>query len=127
LKTAGYLLFAASGDGKAAREVVRRKIAFLFRNLAMKDNIEATGVIVDQDRVIDAISRRELDEAATFISDEAVDAYGVAGTPEECRKRIRDYIDAGIEEPILLAQGEGAERTLALEVLREFTSGGAGK
>jgi 5,10-methylenetetrahydromethanopterin reductase len=122
LRKAAYLLFAVSEDGRNAREIVRNKLAFLFRNRALAENIEATGVPVDQEKVMDAVSRRDFDEAASLISDDAVDAYGVAGNPAEAIERLRAFVDAGVTEPVLMVQGDGAERALALDFLREWTT-----
>ena len=38
LRNAGNIHFAVSGDGKSARENVRRKLGFLFRNRLMAEN-----------------------------------------------------------------------------------------
>lgn len=121
--TAAYLLVAVSNDGgRRARQLIRTKLAFLFRNRAMQENIAATGVPVDQEKIIDAVSRRDLDEASTYVSDDAIDAYGVAGTIAECRRRIEAYVASGLDEPILMAQGEPPDRDLALGLIREFAA-----
>jgi 5,10-methylenetetrahydromethanopterin reductase len=122
LRRAAYLLFAVSQDGRKAREIVRNKLAFLFRNRALAENIETTGVPVDQEKVIDAISRRDFDGAAALISDDAVDAYGIAGTPAESSPRIQSFVDAGVAEPVLMVQGDEAERGLALDVMRGWAA-----
>ena len=55
-----------------------------------------------------------------LISDEAVEAFGIAGTPEHCSARLRDFIDAGLDEPVLLLLGSAENCSLALEVMRDF-------
>ena len=37
--------------------------------------------------------------------DEAVEAFGIAGSPEHCLRRLRDFVDAGIDEPVLSLVG----------------------
>jgi len=55
------------------------------------------------------------DEKATLaaVSDEMVDATGIAGTPEDCRERLQAYRDSGIDVPIIspFARGPGARET----------------
>lgn len=121
LRRASYLFFAVSEDGKKAVDLVRPKLAFLMRNKAMKDNIAVTGVPVDQDRIIAAISRRDLAEATSLVSDDAVEAFSICGTSRACRDRLEAFVDSGIDEPVLMVMGEKPERDLALAFLREQT------
>ena len=121
LRRASYLFFAVSEDGKTAFDLVRPKLAFLLRNKALKENIETTGVPVDQERIIAAISRRDTAEATRLVSDEAVEAFSIAGTPRACRDRLQAFVDSGIDEPVLMVMGEKPERELAMAFLREQT------
>ncbi|MBT5050852.1 MAG: LLM class flavin-dependent oxidoreductase [Rhodospirillaceae bacterium] len=123
LRNAGNIHFAVSGDGKSARENVRRKLGFLFRNRLMAENIVAAGIPIDQDAIVDAVAARDLDKAASLVPDEAVEAFGVAGTPGECAQRLQAYIEAGLQEPVIQVSGTEEEKQLALEVIREFTGG----
>jgi alkanesulfonate monooxygenase SsuD/methylene tetrahydromethanopterin reductase-like flavin-dependent oxidoreductase (luciferase family) len=51
---------------------------------------------------------------------EAANAFAVAGTPEECRARLNEYIASGLDEPVIEVAGTNEERRLALEVVREL-------
>src|SRR5258708_257660 len=113
LRRASYLFFAVSEDGKKAVDLVRPKLAFLLRNRALKDNVAVTGVPVDQDRIIDAISRRDLAEAARLVSDDAVEAFSICGTTRACRDRLAAFVDSGINQPVLIVMGQKPERDLA--------------
>lgn len=126
LRRASYLFFAVSEDGKKALDLVRPKLAFLLRNKALKENIATTGVPIDQEQIIAAISRRDMTEATRLVSDDAVEAFSIAGTPNACRERLQTFIDSGIDEPVLMVMGEKPERELALAFLREQTKGVAG-
>jgi len=125
LRRASYLFFAISEDGKKARDLVRPKLAFLLRNKALKENIATTGVPIDQEQIIAAISRRDMAEATRLVSDDAVEAFSIAGTPNACRERLQTFIDSGIDEPVLMVMGERPERELALAFLREQTKSAA--
>ena len=74
---------------------------------------------------MDAVSRRDLDEAARLVSDDAVEAFSVAGTPAACRDRLEAFARSGVDEPVLMIQGDGPERDAAIGFLRDLqgTSG----
>ena len=102
---------------------MRRKLAFLFRNRQMAENIAAAGIPIDQDAIVDAVAARNLDKAATFVPDEAVDAFGVAGTVVDCQKSLDAYLKAGLQEPVIQVSGTEEEKQLALEVVSSFAGG----
>lgn len=120
IRRAGYLFFGTSRDHKEAVDAVRQKLAFVMRNKFLSANIEASGIRVDQEAVIAAIARRDIAGAAALVPDEAVEAFGIAGTPQHCTKRLRDFIDAGLDEPVLGLLGSPENCLLALSVMREF-------
>lgn len=119
IRRAAYIYCAVSEDPAVARDIVRPKLAFLLRNRKLSENLELTGVPVDQDAIIAAISRRDMETAAALVPDEAVDAYAIAGTPRECHDKLDEFLAVGIDEPVLMVQGEDAERGLALAFLRD--------
>jgi hypothetical protein len=49
-----------------------------------------------------------------------VEAFGIAGTPRHASRRLRDFIDAGINEPVLGLLGSADNCALALKVIREL-------
>ena len=119
-RRAGYLFFGTSRNAKEAVDAVRQKLAFVMRNKFLGANIKASGIPVDQEAVIAAIARRDIAGAAALVPDEAVEAFGIAGTPEHCTKRLRDFIDAGLDEPVLGLLGSEENCLLALNIMREF-------
>ena len=121
-RRAGYLFFGVSRDAREAVDAVRQKLAFVMRNKFLAANIKASGIPVDQEAVIAAIARRDIAGAAALVPDEAVEAFGIAGTPQHCTKRLRDFIDAGINEPVLGLLGSSENCLLALDVMREFVA-----
>ena len=120
LRRAGYLFFSVSHNVKEALDAVREKLAFVMRNKFLGANIKVSGIPVDQEAVIAAIARRDIAGAAALIPDEAVGAFAIAGTPQHCSERLRDFVDAGLNEPVLGLLGNPENCALALDVMREF-------
>jgi len=118
-RKAGYVFFGVSRDRREAFDVLREKIAFVMRNEAIRENIDHSGIPVDHDGVITAITKRDFAAASRLISDEAVRAFAIGGTPSDCTEGIRAYAEAGLEELVLLVTGTAENQQLALEVIRE--------
>jgi 5,10-methylenetetrahydromethanopterin reductase len=62
--------------------------------------------------VITVLAGRDIAGAAALVPDEAVEAFGIAGTPQHCATRLRDFIEAGMDEPVLGLLGKNEERKL---------------
>lgn len=120
LRRAGYVFFGASKNAREAIDAVRTKLAFVMRNKFLAQNIRDSGIPVDQEAVIAAIARRDLKAAAALVPDEAVEAFGIAGSPEYCLRRLRDFIDAGLDEPVLSLVGPPENCAFAIDVVRNF-------
>lgn len=50
-------------------------------------------------------TEEEIERAMEFVPDEIVQLIAAAGTPEECHKKVQEYIDAGATCPILYPLG----------------------
>ncbi len=63
-----------------------------------------------------AVARRDMAEAARLVPDEAVEAFTITGTPKQCVDRLMDYVDAGVNEPVLSIVGgdEGIKQALGI-------------
>lgn len=120
VRAASYIFFIASSKAKEAMEKTRRKLAFVMRNRFLDDSIAHSGIPIDQQAIIAAITKRDLEGAARLVPDEAVEAFAVWGTQKQCADRLQRYADAGIKEPVLLLVGEAADRHESLAVIREF-------
>ena len=122
LHAAGYISFAASPDGRRAVDEVRKKLAFLLRNRFIDDAIAHSGIVIDQPAIIAAMARRDYEAAAQLVPDEAVAAFAVAGTVQQCCDRLVQYRDAGLGELVLLLAGGIEEQRFGLSVIRELAA-----
>ena len=118
---AAYLYTAVSDDRTAAIDLLRPKIAFMMRNDFVAPSVAGSGIAIDRDAVKEAISRRDMGAAAALIPDEAVEAFAICGTPEDCARRIGEYEAAGIDEAVLLIIGDAKGEAAALDLLRTLS------
>ena len=91
-----------------------------MRNKFLAQNIKDSGIPVDHEAVIAAIARRDNKGAAALVSDDAVDAFAIAGSPEHCLRRLRDFVDAGLDEPVLSLVGSPEQCASSIDVIRKF-------
>jgi 5,10-methylenetetrahydromethanopterin reductase len=120
VRKASYVYFMVDPGGPQARENMREKLAFLFRNDKIRVNLEWTGLKVDQEAVMAAIGRRDIAAAAKLVPDEAIDQLTIFGDPAACRRRLREYRDAGLEEIVLSLVGSQEQRVYSLETLPQM-------
>ena len=120
IRKAGYLYLAVSNDGKSSYELIRGKLAFLLRNKFLGENAKFTGIAIDQERIIEAVSRRDMETAARLVPDEAVEAFAVGGTAKDCRARLEAFVAAGMDEPVMSILGNPEEKEMGLAFIREF-------
>ncbi len=121
-RRASLIYFSVSPDGRAAVDDLKTKLAFLFRSARHADNIATAGLPIDHAAIMDAVARRDLAAAAGLIPDEAIEAFCVGGTPSACREGLARYLDAGVEEPVLQISGAPENKSLALDLVREFAA-----
>jgi 5,10-methylenetetrahydromethanopterin reductase len=97
------LAVAMSGDAEAARDAARHAVTMY---LGQQPHIgKASGV---SERVIQSVhdamggwppKEGGIEAAMSLVDDDIVDLLSVAGTPEMCRNRVQEYLDAGASYP----------------------------
>ena len=121
LRRAAFLYTAVDANRVAAVERLRPKIAFMMRNDFVAPSVAGSGIAIDRDAVKQAIARRDMETAAKLIPDEAVEAFAVCGTPEDCKRRIAEYRAVGIDEIVLLIVGDTVAEAAALDLIRALS------
>jgi 5,10-methylenetetrahydromethanopterin reductase len=117
---AGYIFFGTSRNAREAIDAARLKVAFVMRNKFLAQNIKDSGIPIDQEAVVAAVARRDFATAASLVPDDAVEAFSIAGSPDHCLRRLRDFVDAGLDEPVLSLVGTPENCAFAIDVMRRF-------
>jgi 5,10-methylenetetrahydromethanopterin reductase len=120
VRKCSFINFNVSQDGSAAKAAMLRKLAFLFRSRGHRDNIMSSQLEIDHDAIMAFHARHDFEAAVRLLPLEAANAFGVAGTPAQCRARLEEYLAVGLDEPIIEVSGTAEERKLALDVVREL-------
>lgn len=117
---AGFAYFGT--DEAASFEGVRRKLAYLFRNRLMADNLKMSGLPIDQPAIIEAVARNDLDAATRMVPDEAVGAFAITGNHKQCLAIAQRFFDAGLDELLINVGSTEAEITAALALISAVNS-----
>jgi 5,10-methylenetetrahydromethanopterin reductase len=111
--TVTTLLPAAVGETRReALDILRPGLAFYAGFFPRYNRMMAEhGFSREAAAIAEAWSRGDREAAERAVSDDLIDATSIAGTPDECRKRIEAYRQSGIDLPILspFARGPGAK------------------
>ena len=92
-----------------------------MRNKFIAENAQRSGIDIDPPRIAAAVARRNLEEAARLVPDEAVEAFTITGTPGQCADRLMEYVNAGVDEPVLSIVGGNEGIELALGIIAELS------
>jgi 5,10-methylenetetrahydromethanopterin reductase len=117
---AGFITTAVAEDRREAIDASKMFLAYIFRNTHHAENIRMGGGKVDQEALATAVGKRDWEEARKLISDEVVFAHSVSGTAADCRKRLEQFVNGGLDLPVLLPMGSQQARKKVVELATEF-------
>jgi alkanesulfonate monooxygenase SsuD/methylene tetrahydromethanopterin reductase-like flavin-dependent oxidoreductase (luciferase family) len=100
-----YVPASIGRDAAVARRAVRPLLARYLAHLHGQGILQDAGVTEAETLAIRA-ARAAGESGAALVTDAHVDAFALAGTPDEARARLRDWRDAGLDTPIVLPAGE---------------------
>jgi 5,10-methylenetetrahydromethanopterin reductase len=118
----GFIIMIASDDEKGARAALIRKVGYLFRSKGHAANIASSGLPIDHAAVMEAFARHDFDGAIAMLPEETADAFGVAGTPRQCREKLEAYLATGVDEPVIPITGTPREQQLTFEILSQVSA-----
>jgi 5,10-methylenetetrahydromethanopterin reductase len=110
IDVAGFIAASVSDDAREAMDATKTFLAYIFRNKHHAENLRLGGSTVDQERLADRIAKRDWEQAKQLISDDVVYAHSISGTPQDCRKRLAQFIDGGLDLPLLMPLGTQHQR-----------------
>ncbi len=101
---AAYVPVLVDEDGARARDRMRPLLAHYLGVLHGQSILADAGFGPERTRPFrEALLRRE--DARHLASDEIVDAFAVAGSPAECRQRLRRFAEAGLDALVAVVPG----------------------
>ena len=113
---AGYLLALVDESRREALNRAKRE-PFVIYMMAIQTDVALQRAGLDlelRDRVFRLWRAEDYHAAAQLIPDEMMDAFLLCGTREDVAERVLDYVDAGMQLPILQPVVQNEDQTRAL-------------
>jgi len=116
LDLASNVLVSVDRDAQAARDAVRRVLAYYLHRVEPVV-LSTSGADPDEiERVRRAVPGDGVDVGAKLVTDGMIDTFAAAGTPEHVTARLQEYVRAGLRG-VLAWHVIGPDRTRGLELL----------
>ena len=110
ITVAPYVPCAVSDDADEARDAVRGHVAYYVGSGEGYRKAVAAAFPDEADAVADAWRDGDRGAAAGHVTDEMVDALGVAGTPERARTRLDELLaETPVDYPLLVVPAQAAD------------------
>lgn len=110
-----YMTMAISKTREDARRRVRPLLAHILGVLHGQSILRDAGLTDDTTRPF-RDAQRAGTPASHLVTDELIDAVAVAGTPDECRRSLRRWAEAGLASPVPLLT-TAADRIEQIELI----------
>jgi len=105
LDIAAYILFSPSKDGTIS-EATKGFISLCVTQFFDMETLRLSGFKEDEvEKIKESYTKGGYKEAVKYITDDMVNALGVAGTPEKCHEGLERYEKVGVKIPIILPLG----------------------
>jgi len=128
IKICSYLLLSTSRDFDSAEEAVKGYVAYYAANVE-PIMLRYAEVSEEETKPIkDAYRKGGMEEASRLVKSDLIRKLAIAGTPEDCRERLKKYSDSGLQVPIpyhiLGPDREEAIKLIAREIFPELLESG---
>ncbi|MBV8848543.1 MAG: LLM class flavin-dependent oxidoreductase [Methylobacteriaceae bacterium] len=113
------LVYASIGeDGRTARDVLRRNLAFILRGEHHAQNLRLTGTSLDQAALTAAFAKENWAHIDTLVDDAVVANHSISGTPAEAKSMMTKYENVGLDEIVIAGVKSGASLAAVMSALR---------
>lgn len=96
------IITAVSHDAEKAIRRAKLTIAFyIYAGSTYREFLANNGFASEVNTIYDEFKRSGLESAAQLVPDRLADSLAIFGTPEESKKRLQRFQDAGVDLPII--------------------------
>ena len=100
---------------KAARDRLRRMLAFILRGAHHARNLQLGGTVLDQAALAAAFASEDWASVERLVTDDVVRRHTASGTPEQVREAIAGYLAVGLDEIVIAGAAASPSLSWILE------------
>jgi len=101
LDIACSIVTCALSDEEEARQAAKRAVLYYIRFPTLDPIVRRAGLYEEAQAVRQAYWSGDEKKAVELVTDSMVNAFTVAGTPDQCVKKLKKYLDVGVQFPII--------------------------
>lgn len=103
IRIAMEMLFSVSEDSHTAKEKVKKNIAeFIITDSRFNSTIIKAGISPEEIEQVRSSFTEGKEQISDTVTSKMVELFSIAGTPQECVRKIRSYARAGVQEICLM-------------------------
>jgi len=96
------LITCVSNDSEEAIQRAKKTIAFYISvGEIYRDFLAKNGYMSETENIYNEFKNSGFKENHELVTDSMLHSLAISGTPDECKKQLNNFVDAGIDQPIL--------------------------
>jgi len=113
IDVASRIAVSMSSDGRRAIEAAKEIVARVLVHPGSKPVVEASGINLEEVKSLtNAVEKNDSMLIRKLVKNEWVMMLTASGTPQDCRRRIEEYIKAGVKLPLIVPIGKNYKEVI---------------
>lgn len=113
------VMLSVAEDPEVAKSAAKHLVAYLIALPQFNPILRASG-LQDNDAIMpirEAGLKGDIHGATKYVNDELIEALTISGTPKECKTKLKKFMSAGINLPVILVNGSGEKFDTAIKAV----------
>jgi 5,10-methylenetetrahydromethanopterin reductase len=107
---------SAAQDRETAYGYAKHRLSYLLQDPTPTSDLELNELDINYTAIRSAIEAKDWEKASSLVDDEVIELITVSGSPTGFKDRLKSFIDAGIDYPVLWCLGPLEAQRMALEL-----------
>ncbi len=118
VRKAALVFCSVDDDERAARDRLRRTLAYILRGGHHAHNLELAGTRLDQAALAQAYAQEDWARVEELVSDDVLHRHTASGTPAQVRAALSAYRDVGLDQLVAYGVHDGGQMADVLAAMR---------
>jgi 5,10-methylenetetrahydromethanopterin reductase len=118
VRKAALVFCSVDGNERAARDRLRRTLAYILRGGHHAHNLELAGTRLDQAALAQAYAQEDWTRVEALVTDDVLRRHTASGTPAQVLASLSAYRDVGLDEIVAYGVHDGRQMADVLAAMR---------